>query len=100
MSDAHLSDDTKEKVRAMLREISELESIGDACYNMARIISRKRSGKDEFTEDQYNHLHQMFELTDDALEQMTQTLNWPTAAAWTSTVLSTSRTRSTTTATN
>ena len=74
VSDAHLSDDTKEKVRAMLREISELESIGDACYNMARIISRKRSGKDEFTEDQYNHLHQMFELTDDALEQMTQTL--------------------------
>ena len=61
VSDAHLSDDTKEKVRAMLREISELESIGDACYNMARIISRKRSGKDEFTEDQYNHLHQMFE---------------------------------------
>ena len=58
----------------MLREISELESIGDACYNMARIISRKRSGKDEFTEDQYNHLHQMFELTDDALEQMTQIL--------------------------
>ena len=43
-------------------------------YYMARIISRKRSGKDEFTEDQYNHLHQMFELTDDALEQMTQTL--------------------------
>ena len=74
VSDAHLRDDTKETVRAMLREISELESIGAACYNMARIISRKRSGKAEFTEDQYNHLHQMFELTDDALEQMTQIL--------------------------
>ena len=33
VSDAHLSDDTKAKIRAMLREVSELESIGDACYN-------------------------------------------------------------------
>lgn len=74
VSDAHLSDETKDKVRAMLREISELESIGDACYNMARIINRKRSGNEEFTEDQCNHLHQMFELTDDALDQMTETL--------------------------
>ncbi len=74
VSDAHLSDDTKDKVRAMLREISELESIGDACYNMARTINRKKTGKEEFTQDQYNHLHQMFELTDDALEQMAQTL--------------------------
>ena len=36
VSDAHLSDDTKAKIRAMLREISELESIGDSCYNIAR----------------------------------------------------------------
>ena len=43
VSDAHLSDETKAKIRAMLREISELESIGDACYNMARTISRKWS---------------------------------------------------------
>lgn len=74
VSDAHLSDETKDKVRAMLREISELESIGDACYNMARTISRKHTGKEEFSDDQYDHIHQMFELTDDALSQMTLTL--------------------------
>ena len=71
VSDAHLSDDTKAKIRAMLREISELESIGDACYNMARTISRKYNGKqDHFIEKQYEHMHQMMELTDQALTQM------------------------------
>ncbi|MBQ9668995.1 MAG: Na/Pi cotransporter family protein [Prevotella sp.] len=71
VSDAHLSDDTKAKIRAMLREISELESIGDACYNMARTISRKYNAKeDHFTESLYNHLHQMMGLTDQSLTQM------------------------------
>ena len=71
VSDAHLSDDTKAKIRAMLREVSELESIGDACFNMARTISRKYNGKqDHFIDKQYDHLHQMMELTDQSLSQM------------------------------
>ena len=71
VSDAHLSDDTKAKIRAMLREISELESIGDACYNMARTISRKYNGKqDHFTDKQYDHIHQMMGLTDQSLTEM------------------------------
>ena len=71
VSDAHLSDETKAKVRAMLREISELESIGDSCYNLARTINRKFSGKqDHFDEQQYSRIHQMMELTDEALTQM------------------------------
>ena len=76
VSDAHLSDDTKAKIRAMLREISELESIGDANYNIARTISRKYQGKqDHFSEKQYDHIHQMMELTDEALTQMNRLLN-------------------------
>jgi len=71
VSDAHLSDETKAKIRAMLREISELESIGDACYNMARTISRKYNGKeDHFIDKQYEHIHQMMELTNQSLTQM------------------------------
>jgi len=70
VSNAHLSDETKAKIRAMLREISEIESIGDSCYNIARTFNRKMKGKEDFTEQQYEHLHQMFELTDDSLTQM------------------------------
>ena len=71
VGDAHLSDETKAKIRAMLREISELESIGDSCYNLARTINRKFSGKqDHFDEQQYDHIHQMMDLTESALTQM------------------------------
>ena len=74
VSDAHLSDDTKAKIRAMLREISEIESIGDSCYNIARTINRKIKGKEDFIQNQYEHIHQMFELTHNALAQMNITL--------------------------
>lgn len=70
VSDAHLSDDTKGKIRDMMREITELESIGDSCYNLARTISRLVNSKEDFTEKQYERIHQMFELTDDSLSQM------------------------------
>ena len=75
VSDAHLSDDTKGKIRGMMREISELESIGDSCYNLARTISRQNNSKENFTEQQYEHIHQMFELTDDSLSQMNVVIN-------------------------
>ena len=70
VSDAHLSDDTKENVRQMLREISEIESIGDSCLHIARTIGRRRAAKEEFTEAQFDNINQMFELVDDALTQM------------------------------
>lgn len=70
VSNAHLSDETKGKIRSMLRQISELESIGDACNNMGRTINRKFKSKEDFNERQYDHIHQMFELVDDALSQM------------------------------
>ena len=73
VSNAHLSDETKAKIRAMLREISEVESIGDSCYNMAHTINMKVQGKKEhFTEEQYTHLHAMMNLTNQALTQMNQ----------------------------
>lgn len=70
VSNAHLSDETKGKIRSMLRQISELESIGDACNNMGRTINHKFKSKEDFNERQYDHIHQMFELVDDALSQM------------------------------
>lgn len=70
VSNAHLSDETKAKIRAMLREISELESIGDSCYNIARTLNRRINGKEDFTPQQYEHINQMMELTNMSLTQM------------------------------
>lgn len=75
VSDAHLSDATKGKIRALLREVDELESIGDSCYNLSRTLRRKKNQKEDFTEQQYEHIHQMMELTDNSLTQMNVMLN-------------------------
>lgn len=70
VSENHLSDATKQKVRQMLREVGELESIGDSCFNLARTLNRlKESGKD-FTEAQRTQLQSMMVLCNDALTQM------------------------------
>ena len=74
VSDAHLSDETKWKIRLMLRQVSELESIGDACYNLARTMNRRMQSKSDFTEKQYEQIHNMMKLTDEALTQMNRVI--------------------------
>ena len=70
VSEGRLSSESKLQIRAMLREVTELESIGDSCYNLARTINRKRQSNQDFTEKQYEHIHFMMKLTNDALAQM------------------------------
>ena len=71
---AHLSDDTKQKIRAMLRQIGELESIGDSCFNLARILRRKRENKVAFDEKLEAGVTEMFGLVDEALSKMNEML--------------------------
>lgn len=74
VGDAHLSDETKWKIRSMLREISELESIGDACFNLARTLNRHLQSQTEFTDHQLEELRNMMQLTEDSLTQMNNAL--------------------------
>ena len=66
----HLSDETKDKMRTMLRQIGELESIGDACYKMARTVIHLHDTNEDFTADQYARLHDMLRLVNEAVAQM------------------------------
>ena len=70
VSDEHLSDETKQKIRQMMREISELESIGDACYNLARTMNRQHEANKVFTPVQVEQIGKMMGLIDEALQQM------------------------------
>ena len=70
VGNAHLSDDTKQKIRSMLRIIGELESIGDSCYNLARTLERKRTQQITFNQKQTDGLEQMYGLVEQSLEQM------------------------------
>ena len=72
VSEGRLSSESKLQIRSMLREVTEIESIGDSCYNLARTISRRRSTNQDFSERQYEHIHSMMKLTDEALVQMIQ----------------------------
>ena len=75
VGDAHLSDDTKEKIRAMLRQIGELESIGDAGFNMARVLRRRFDAKIVFTVKQETGISQMLALVQEAGSRMLEMLN-------------------------
>ena len=67
---AHLSDDTKQKIRSMLRAIDDLESIGDSCYNMARTLERRRTQQITFKQVQTDGLEEMYGLLEQSLAQM------------------------------
>lgn len=77
VSDAHLSDDTKDKIRQMMREISELESISDSCYNLARSFNRRKELNMEFTPEITENVKNMMQLTDDALKEMNLLIKGP-----------------------
>ncbi len=70
VSEGRLSSESKLQIRAMLRVVTEIESIGDSCYNLARTINRKRQTNQDFTPKQYEHIHFMMQLVGQALEQM------------------------------
>ena len=75
ISNEHLSDETKEKIQSMFRQIGELESIGDACFNTARSIRRLKESAGDFTTEQYARLHEMLLLVNEAMTQMMIVLN-------------------------
>lgn len=75
VSEGRLSIDSKNQIRIMLREISELESIADSCFNMSRVINRKFQMKETFTDEQLQHIHHMFELCEQAISQMERVLH-------------------------
>ena len=70
VSEGRLSPESKTKLQCMLKEISEIESIGDACYNMARVLNRKFRCEEDYTEEQYSRIDSMMKFCDQMLEQM------------------------------
>ena len=70
VSEGHLSPESKTKLQCMLKEISEIESIGDACYNMARVLNRKFRCGEDYTEEQYSRIEGMMKFCDQMLSQM------------------------------
>jgi phosphate:Na+ symporter len=79
VSEGRLSDASKTQIQKMLRQISELESIGDSVYNLGRTLNRHRMHcQESFTADQMQHMMTMLQLVDTALTEMLKRIDQPT----------------------
>ncbi|MCE5332613.1 MAG: Na/Pi cotransporter family protein [Bacteroidales bacterium] len=74
VSDGKLSEESKHQIHTMLRIISEIESVSDGCYNIARTIVRKRDDKAVYTKDMDANIDLMMNLTEGALHQMNESM--------------------------
>ncbi len=82
VSEGRLSDASKSQIQKMLRQITELESIGDSVYNLGRTLNRHRMHCSEaFTADQTQHMLTMLKLVDGSLDQMLKQIDLPTSRA-------------------
>ena len=70
VADGRLSEQSKREVHKMLRIVSELESVGDANYNLARYIRHKHEDRIRYTDYQNKNVEKMMSLTAEAEEKM------------------------------
>jgi phosphate:Na+ symporter len=75
VAEGRLSTISKKNVHALLRVVSEIESIGDSNFNLAKTIMRKRNDAKEYTPDMVQRIENMFVLVDQALAEMMRVLN-------------------------
>ena len=79
VSEGRLSDASKAQIQKMLRQITELESIGDSVYNLGRTLNRHRMHcQDAFTPEQTQHMQTMLGLVEGSLEEMMKRIDLTT----------------------
>lgn len=75
VSAGRLSDESKHQIQINLRVISEIESIADSCYNLARTIQRRKQQPEKFTEDINGNVELMFNLIESGMQNMANVLS-------------------------
>lgn len=75
VAEGRLSAEGKLRVIGMLRIVSEIESIADGCFNVARTMKRKNQNNVEFDDAVLNEIDRMFTLVDDAMANMLNILD-------------------------
>ena len=72
--DGRLSSEAKARVASLLSIISELESIGDSCNNIAKALVRKEEADAHFNEYNYKNIDEMLKLVSEAMTNMLMVL--------------------------
>ena len=74
VAEGRLSNQSKERIRSILRDVTEIESIADSCHNMARHYKRKLEAKAEFTEEIEENIRLMWKELEKAFTKMQEVL--------------------------
>ena len=74
VSAGRLSDESKHQIQMKLRVISEIESVADSCYNLARTLQRRFQQPEKFPEDIDANIELMFNLIESGLQNMCNVL--------------------------
>jgi len=73
-SEGEISHESSKKIRAMLKMIDDMESIGDALYQLSKIIDNSNQNNSKFKEEQKGALSEMFDILKEAFHEMNQNL--------------------------
>ena len=74
MPDESISEETRETVKRMYKIIGELESLGDSGEAISRILSRRNSHSQTFSDEQVERIDTILKALDRAYEVMIQNL--------------------------
>lgn len=74
VAEGRLSPEGKMRIAGMLRVISEIESIADGCFNIAKTLARKNSAHVAFADDVIKEIDMMYNLVDGAMSNMLEIL--------------------------
>lgn len=69
-AEGRLSNEGKLHIAGLLRIVSEIESIADGCYGVAKILLRKQSSKTPFNDEIYANIDLMFRYVSSAMTNM------------------------------
>lgn len=69
-AEGRLSSESKHRIASLLRIVSEIESIADSCFGVAKAMVRKQQSDVKFPDVVYSNIDSMFGYIDDAMNNM------------------------------
>lgn len=70
VAEGRLSPDSKMRISGMLRVISEIESIADGCFNVAKTLNRKHQSNVFFNDRVFHEIDYMYKLVAETMRNM------------------------------
>jgi len=75
VAEGRLGENGKHELQGMLRVISEIESVSDGCFNLAKTIMRKRNDKSDYTPEMNANIELMMNLVEQSMQMMQKHLD-------------------------